>query len=293
MPLADGHLDLWCVRSDAADVVALLDRYRRLLTPDELARGQRFLFEKDRNQFLVTRALVRTVLSHYTGDDPRCWRFATNSHGRPSAIEPAGVSPQFNISHTAGMVVCAVVAAGEVGVDVEDLGRLRVNLDLARRFFATAEVEALQRVPASQQPATFLEFWTLKESYIKARGLGLSIPLHDFAFTLAAEQPATISFSGSCVDRAEPWQFAQIRLGDRHHVAVALRPPGSPRLTIGEEPAGGLSQFSFDENGTVPFGSATDAPSPRLTIRLRETIPLGPSDEGRLLPPCPANRWLL
>ena len=61
----------------------------------------------------------------------------------------------------------------EVGIDVENIGR-SINLDLARRFFAPAEVAFLEQMPENQRQATFFLFWTLKEAYVKARGVGLS-----------------------------------------------------------------------------------------------------------------------
>ena len=272
LPLADGQVHLWHVFSDAVTDPALLDRYRELLSPDELKRQQRFAFERDRHQFLVTRALVRTVLSSYTGHDPRAWVFRQNAYGKPEISLPAGLPLCFNLSHTAGLVTCAVAAGGELGVDVEDLHRAREDLPLAHKYFAAAEVEALQQRPPRQRPVAFFQFWTLKEAYIKARGRGLSIPLGQFAFTLAPDRPPLISFAafpsgghGTCRcewagDRPDAWQFARIRLAERYQIALAHR----------------LGQ------------------SARLTIHWRETVPLqGAAAAGRILPENPGNEWFL
>lgn len=259
LPLAEGQVDLWHVFSDAVTDPELLSRYYRLLSQDELQRQRRFVFARDRHQFLVTRAMVRTVLSSYTGDDPRAWVFRQNAYGKPEIALPAAGPLRFNLSHTAGLVVCAVAVGREVGVDVEDLQRGRQTLAVARRFFAAAEVAALEKRPPQQQPIGFFEFWTLKEAYIKARGMGLSVPLGEFAFTLEPDRPPAISFAVGRDDQPEAWQFARIRLGGRYQIAVAVRLPRS-----------------------IP-----------LTIRWRETVPLHQDGVGRILPHSPSNQWSL
>jgi 4'-phosphopantetheinyl transferase len=258
-PLADGEVHLWHVFSDAVTDPKLLKRYCELLSEDELQRQQRFVFARDRHQFLVTRALVRAVLSSYTGHDPRAWVFGQNAYGKPEIALPAGVALRFNLAHTTGLVTCAVAAGGDLGVDVEDLQHGRQGLDLARQYFATAEVAALEQWPAEEQPTGFFQFWTLKEAYIKARGMGLSIPLGEFAFRLAADRPPEITFAAGRPEHGAGWQFARIRLGGRYQIAVAVRWPQSARLRI----------------------------------QWRETVPLHRAGVSRLLPHNPGNEWFL
>ncbi len=96
----------------------------------------------------------------------------------------------------------------------------------------------MEQAPPERQPGLFLEFWTLKEAYIKARGLGLSMPLADFAFTLAgpqppaARQPPVIRFLRGGSGEADEWRFAQFRLCGDYQAAVALRPPGREDLSV-------------------------------------------------------------
>ena len=97
-------------------------------------------------------------------------------------------------------------------------------LDLAERFFAPHEAAALRRVDASDRPARFLEYWTLKESYIKARGLGLAIPLASFSFDLppAAPDDIRIRFTSAVDDDATRWQFSVDRFGRDHLIATTV-----------------------------------------------------------------------
>src|SRR6185436_18685723 len=91
----------------------------------------------------------------------------------------------FNLTNTRGLVACAVsVAHAEVGVDAEALDRSGETVAIADRYFSTEEVRALRALPESAQRQRFFAYWTLKESYIKARGLGLRLPLDQFSFRL-------------------------------------------------------------------------------------------------------------
>ena len=114
---------------------------------------------------------------------PRTGDSSRNVHGRPEILDrPAGVPDlRFNLSHTDGLIACAVTIGREVGVDVEHVGR-RLTHDIAGRFFAPREVADLKSLPVAEQPRVFFDYWTLKEAYIKARGFGLALPLGDFAF---------------------------------------------------------------------------------------------------------------
>lgn len=226
LPFNAVHVDL--LRTTNPDALARLDSYRALLNGEEQQRMERFVFEKDRKAFLMTRALVRTMLSRYAAVPPAQWAFIANVHGRPEILDrPAGVPDlRFNISHTEGLIACAVTIGREVGVDVENIRRPLTH-DVAGRFFAPAEVNDLRRLPADQQPSVFFDYWTLKESYIKARGFGLALPLGDFAFRLNPPQPPTIAFEPTLDDDPATWQFMQDWITPIHRFALAVRREGA------------------------------------------------------------------
>jgi 4'-phosphopantetheinyl transferase len=226
LPFTSVHIDL--VETGNAAAIAKLDAYKRLLSQVEHERMARLVFDRDRRAFLITRALVRTMLSRYCAVPPADWRFIENVHGRPEILDrPAGTPDlRFNISHTDGLIACAVTIGREVGVDVEHIGR-HLTHDVAGRFFAPDEVTDLRQLPVEDQERAFFDYWTLKESYIKARGFGLALPLGDFAFKLNPPGPPAITFEPSLDDDPSTWQFVQDWPTPQHRLGLAIRREGA------------------------------------------------------------------
>jgi 4'-phosphopantetheinyl transferase len=166
---------VWVARiADApvADLGALLSR-------DERERAARFVFERDRDQYIVVRGWLRRLLGEYLGGPPRDLAFVAGVHGKPRLADHADL--HFNVSHSGNVGLLAFSRGREVGVDVERADR-RVEIDeLARTAFATTERQSLECLDAKARLDRFFEIWTAKEAYIKAVGGGLSIPLKDFA----------------------------------------------------------------------------------------------------------------
>lgn len=196
-------------------------KYLELLSEEEALRHSRFRFENKRDEFLVTRALERDVLASYLGRDPKDLAFTRTVEGKPQlASAESGI--WFNLSNTRGLVACAVARAKELGVDVENTAAREANLDVARRYFSEAECRALEARPPEERPARFFQYWTLKEAYLKARGLGLSYPLDAFTLEIAPDS-AVIHFTSGADDTPQGWQFFHLRPTEVHQLAVGLR----------------------------------------------------------------------
>jgi len=232
--------DLWVLRPaifDGETEEALLDRFGPLLSDDERVRQKRSPLERIRRQYLLTRALARTALSQYCRIEPAEWRFAAGPKGRPHIEAPQpGVPLDFNLSHAEGMIVCLVGPIRMIGVDVEFSRRVTELAEVARRFFSPAEVSGLLALPESERRDRFFALWTLKEAYIKARGLGLALPLDAFSYSFDADGGASIAFDRRIDDDPAAWRFARFALSDDHPCAVALRvgAAGSCSITIRE-----------------------------------------------------------
>lgn len=239
LPPAEVHLWLFVGPEDAGPAHA--ERCAALLSSDETVRMQRYRFPSDRLRYLFAHALVRTTLSHYLPSTPPAgWRFVANRHGRPE-IAPgmAEIPLRFSLSHTQGLVACAVALGRDVGVDVEHLQPPVFDLGVASQPFAPIEVRGLTAQPEGVRRERFFSLWTLKEAYIKARGLGLALPLDQFAFDLdrpAHEPPEghglRVQFDPRLDDDADRWHFEQLHPTALHILALAARRAPGESLTV-------------------------------------------------------------
>jgi 4'-phosphopantetheinyl transferase len=203
------------------------DRVRRGLTwlsDTERVRFQRFVHDEDRWMFLSGRVMARALVGRALGCEPMSWRWREGPHGRPE-IDAPDATWRFNVAHSAGLVVCAIADGVDVGVDVEDLERRPVGPGFVRRYLSPAEAADVESQPADARQERVLTYWTLKESYLKACGLGVSVPLAEITFSLANGRP-TVSFHGSLAGTAADWTFRLNRPTPRHLMATAIRGTG-------------------------------------------------------------------
>jgi 4'-phosphopantetheinyl transferase len=232
--LPAGECHVWLARAPAALPEDAVHRYEGWLTQEEWSRYQSFRFERHRHLYLLTRGVARATLSRYANVAPADWRFAAGSHGKPYVASPAGATwLAFNLSNTEGLVACAVARDVEVGVDVENMDRLDDPMSIADRFFSPREVGDLSVLPASRRRARFFAYWTLKEAYIKGRGLGLAIPLDRFSFLVDEEEPAIgLVIDERLGDDARDWQCERISIASPYALALLVRRGVRPDFVI-------------------------------------------------------------
>jgi len=227
--LDDTQVHIWLTDPGRVTDSATLEAYDAIMTSEEREKQRRFRFERDRHDCLVTRALVRTTLSRYAAVPPTAWRFVHNRYGRPHL--PPGQCDRdlrFNVSHTRGLIACAVTLGHEIGVDVEFMSRPGKTVEVADRYFSASEIGSLRALPAERRRERFFEYWTLKESYIKARGMGLALPLAQFSLVLDGTPGIGIVFDTRLADDARHWQFELMRPTPEHMLALGVqRNPGA------------------------------------------------------------------
>jgi 4'-phosphopantetheinyl transferase len=221
--LAPGEVIVYLARPEQLRSSRLVARFEAILTSEERARVRRFRFDEHRHEHLVSHALVRVSLSRHRPVAPEAWRFRIGAHGRPQIDPPCGLS--FNATNTPLLVACAVAEDSEVGVDAEPATRAETILEVAGTVFATSEMEGLGA--ASPQHTRALALWTLKEAYIKARGMGLALPLRQIAFDLPLDREIALETTPGVDPDPARWRFRLIDLED-HMLAVALACGSSP-----------------------------------------------------------------
>jgi 4'-phosphopantetheinyl transferase len=228
-------VDLWLTDYQQVSTPALAGPLRALLDAAERAQEGQFLFADDRLRYLVTRALVRTVLSRYAQVAPSDWEFVQNSHGRPHISPRHGaLDLSFNLSHSKGLVALAVSRQRAIGVDVENVMARPASPALAERFFAAEEACELMAVPPALRAQRFFEYWTLKEAYVKARGIGMSLPLDRFSFHFPGSDALRVAFHPGFDDEAERWCFWLCQPTPAHQLALCAQRTmqAAPRITV-------------------------------------------------------------
>lgn len=199
---------------------ALWTRLRSWLQPEETERADHYKDMEARAAFLIGRGMARSMLAEVTGIAPGAWRFSEGPHGRPEIASP-DTPYRFNLAHSHGMIACAVAKNRDVGVDVEFLDRPDSSHDVAKRVCSEDELADIDAAPEEGRKERFLVYWTLKEAYLKARGLGISVHMGDVAFTVNGGEPKFVP-AGSLAGADTRWLFRLAQPGPRHLIAVAV-----------------------------------------------------------------------
>lgn len=217
-------IDIWTAETWEFQNPEAMALFQSWLSNDERRRYGRYVRPRDRELFLFAHALQRHTLSQYADVEPGAWDFRSGEHGRPEITgDLARLGLRFNISHTPGVVACLVSDGADAGVDVENCDAAADPLKLAANVFSPAEFQAIKDLPAPDLNRRFYEIWTLKEAYIKARGMGLALPLKKFTFTIESSGTIQIRFDADLDDDPADWQFQLWQPSDKHQGAVALR----------------------------------------------------------------------
>jgi len=229
VPPHDVHI--WFRATGSLDEAAIAAA-ASVLSDDELAQYRRFHFARDARDYAAAHALLRHTLSRDGDRAPEQWRFDRTTNGKPFLIDAGDAPASFSLSHTHGMVACAVSNGADVGVDVECIDRHVNTADIAARYFAPDEAAHLVQLDAEARRNRFFDLWTLKEALVKALGVGMAMSISSLAFTVhpgglvGLEAPADVA--------PDTWQFGLFAPSPRHRLAVASRVPrsGSAQLII-------------------------------------------------------------
>lgn len=218
----------------------LLGRCMGIVSPEEKARFESLRVERVRREYLITRILVRMVLSRYAPVDPQDWRFSKTEHGQPRIASPEKfTSSRFSVSHTNGLIACAASPGQDIGIDVEDTTR---DFSDVTGFFSQVERQDMDSRPLEERRSKFFEIWTLKEAYTKARGMGFSLPIHAFSFQVDGSGEIRAFLAGTGDDEKQ-WRFALFQPTVTHRMAVALHRGNSAQDSVTFQ----IAQFDFSQ----------------------------------------------
>lgn len=194
-----------------------LDRGLALLDEEELQVYRRYQVDFKKVEFAIGRILLKTQLAQRIGADPRSIRFRKNQYGKLylSEQDMGTTSEQvfFNLSHTDKLIVCAMTTLGDIGVDVEHIAR--DHLTIMPRVFNETEIEYVNAQQGEEEKlAAFYMIWTRKEAYMKAKGMGFSLPPLSFAVPV---RPGRATHG--------EWEYNTCRLLEKYMLSTALHNP--------------------------------------------------------------------
>jgi len=218
--LVPGNVHVW--RAPLNDSPERASRYRSYLSADELTRADRCRTPHPQYQFVVTRGILRMLLSQYMEIRPAQLQFETQPRGKPVLRTASSFPIQFNVSHTRGMALIALTTQHAVGIDVEWIDRKVQDRDIAERYFSARESEYLASLPPPERTRQFFSYWTCKEAYLKMQGRGIAKGLAQCEVTM---NPGQCQVGLTPLDQqgqGEDCSLYRITSGSRHVGAVAI-----------------------------------------------------------------------
>ena len=176
--------------------------------------------------------MARTLVGRALGVAPESWPWREGPRGRPEIGWPSA-PVSFNVAHSGDVVVCAIAEGMHVGIDIEDRTRAQLDRALVPRYCSPSEAGDIERHGAAWQDR-FLKYWTLKEAYLKATGLGIAVHLADLSFSIAADEAVSVELRASLAGTDPNWTFDLRPLSDAYYVAMAASVPmtAAPTFTL-------------------------------------------------------------
>lgn len=221
LSLGSDEVHVWLAFLDR--MIPHLGSLLQTLADEEIEKAGRFHFQKDRDEYVLARGLLRNILSSYTGILPGQLRFRCNRYGKPALTKQCGGrNLEFNLSHAHGAVLYAVTCGRKVGVDLE---YVRGDLDyrqLAKRFFSPHEASVLGLLPSDLRQKAFFTCWTRKEAYVKAKGTGVSLDLQSFDVVPTHGQPAPRLRIETDPEEAQRWSLTDLDAPAGYVAALAI-----------------------------------------------------------------------
>ncbi|HUI06205.1 MAG TPA: 4'-phosphopantetheinyl transferase superfamily protein [Verrucomicrobiae bacterium] len=176
--LRDDDVHLWLANLDQEN------QGPQVLQEAEKTRAARFHFERDRSRYIARRVILREIVGSYLSEDPREIEFAENPFGKPElARRPGAGTFQFNLSTTGEWAMYSFTGRRRTGIDIEKIRPDFGGEEIANRFFHPREASCIGESTESDRVEVFFTYWTLKEAFVKAHGVGLQRPLVEFDFT--------------------------------------------------------------------------------------------------------------
>jgi len=217
-------VSIFTISACCIDLNEYNNRYTKLLEPQELIKAARFRFDSDKLRYLIARAMARLVLSQYAGVAPENLRFTKNDYGRPEIANSSYCKEKvrFNISYSKDIIVLAVAMNVDIGVDIEFVYENADFFLYTKGILSETELRYLTNMPSEARSLEFFKIWTLKEAYIKSRGLGLAIGLEKLSFLLSSEK-ISLCVEEDIDKNADSWGFFNLEIIPSYIISICVK----------------------------------------------------------------------
>jgi 4'-phosphopantetheinyl transferase len=221
--LARNEVHIWRVTLELPTVNPNL--LRDLLSSNERARAERFVFSQHRDRFIVAHGFLRVILSSYLNCSPAEIAFTYDEHGKPWLLSPDhhGGKLNFNLAHSAMLAIYGVTLGRAIGVDIEHIRTDFAVDEIARSAFSANDAHCLFSLPPHERQKAFFDGWTRKEAFIKAKGTGLSLPLDQFDVTLAPGEPAALLETRWDKSEVQLWSLRAMDVAPDYAASIAVQ----------------------------------------------------------------------
>jgi 4'-phosphopantetheinyl transferase len=219
--LSEADVHIW-----AASLEVPIERIvslERTLSSDERGRAKRFHFERDQRRFVAGRGILREILSSYLTVEPAQLRFDYGSSGKPFlATSPEGHNLNFNLSHSADLMLIALTRSCMIGVDVEWMYAIEDIEKVASHLFSIRQLSRLMALSSEQRLPAFFSGLTRKEAYLKATGAGLTDAVRQIEVSFLANETAPVLTISGDPQAAACWTLIDLAPAPGFIGAVAV-----------------------------------------------------------------------
>lgn len=216
MLITDSEIHIYRIK--ISDNVSSAEDFKSILSDDELLKAGRYKFENLRMNYIISRSMLRIILSGYLQISPSEIHFNYTNKGKPFLSE---TNLKFNLSHSNDYTVYAFNRKEEIGVDLEFLREVPDAGRISKNYFSAEEIKELNEVDKENLYRAFLNCWTRKEAFIKAKGDGLSFPLENFSVSLKPETTPELLWVKN--EDKNNWSLYDLNIDDDYVSCLAVQ----------------------------------------------------------------------
>ncbi len=226
--LSSDIIHVWI--ADLEKAMAHAEYFLSILSDDEKKKAIDYKFEKDKNRYIISRGILRELVSIYTGVQPGDIEFLYTEAGKPFFSGNTNSTLKFNLSHSGNFTIYAFSLGKEIGIDIEYIRNLENLNNLAKTTLSDLEFNEFIVSPEEKMLDVFFRYWIHKEAYLKAAGTGITDSIKSIEFIHDNGGKLNLA-DKECSDLNLNWNFHEI-IPEKNYKAVLAVPDENCRIFI-------------------------------------------------------------